>query len=277
MRILILIQFFFPTQPQFKMAVLIFLALGYPVYFGFAMKTNDPFYFGNGTNSSTIISEYIFSNNRGFALLVLTLVVLLFILWESLIKRYASLVNCSRLSFCANPIFFKYRPWIVIGLVTLACGSYLIYDLKDYRNLISLLGLFVFILICVFISENPSRVNMRALVVGILIQYILGVFILRSELGYKMFQFLGDQVSTFLDYTDNGCSLVFGPNFKDHFFAFKAMPVVIFFSAIVNILYHFGAIQFVLLKIAWIVNFLMGTSPTESVNSVANVFLGPVC
>ena len=56
----------------------------------------------------------------------------------------------------------------------------------------------------------------------------------------------------------------------------KAMPVVIFFSAIVNILYYFGAIQFVLLKIAWVMNKLLGTSPTESINSVANVFLGPV-
>ena len=54
------------------------------------------------------------------------------------------------------------------------------------------------------------------------------------------------------------------------------MPVVIFFSAIVNILYYFGAIQFVLLKIAWVMNKLLGTSPTESINSVANVFLGPV-
>lgn len=45
------------------------------------------------------------------------------------------------------------------------------------------------------------------------------------------------------------------------------MPVVIFFSAIVNILYYFGAIQFILLKIAWMMNMLMGTSPTESVNS----------
>jgi pyrimidine nucleoside transport protein len=54
------------------------------------------------------------------------------------------------------------------------------------------------------------------------------------------------------------------------------MPVIIFFSAIVNILYYFGAIQYVLLKIAWVMNTLMGTSPTESINSVANVFLGPV-
>lgn len=68
-------------------------------------------------------------------------------------------------------------------------------------------------------------------------------------------------------FLDNGCRLVFGNNFADHFFAFKAMPVVIFFSAIVNIMYYFGFIQYCLIKIAWIMNFLLGTSPTESVNS----------
>lgn len=64
---------------------------------------------------------------------------------------------------------------------------------------------------------------MRALTVGILIQYILGVFILRLEFGYKLFQYLGHQVSTFLDYTDNGSRLVFGNSFADHFFAFKVI------------------------------------------------------
>lgn len=45
------------------------------------------------------------------------------------------------------------------------------------------------------------KINWRALLVGILVQYILGVFILRLQFGYKLFQFLGNQVSTFLDYT----------------------------------------------------------------------------
>lgn len=54
------------------------------------------------------------------------------------------------------------------------------------------------------------------------------------------------------------------------------MPVVIFFSAVVNVLYHYGAVQYFLIKIAWLINFLMKTSPTESVNSVANIFVGCV-
>ena len=52
------------------------------------------------------------------------------------------------------------------------------------------------------------------------------------------------------------------------------MPVIIFFSAIVNILYYVGVIQYVILKLSFIINKLMHTSPTESVNATANIFLG---
>jgi nucleoside permease NupC len=55
---------------------------------------------------------------------------------------------------------------------------------------------------------------------------------------------------------------------------FKAMPVIIFFSSIVNFLYYIGAIQYIILKISWIVNKIMATSPTESMNATANIFLG---
>lgn len=191
-------------------------------------------------------------------------------------KRFEKVfANNNKLNFNIPPVLKNNVKWIVILLISMVSVAYLIYDLKDYYNLISLVGLFTFILIAIFLSEHPSRINWRALAVGILVQYILGVFILRLDFGYMLFKFLGAQVSTFLDYTDNGSRLVFGDKFTDHFFAFKAMPVIIFFSAVVNIMYYFGFIQYFLLKIAWIMNKMMGTSPTESINSVANVFLGP--
>lgn len=52
------------------------------------------------------------------------------------------------------------------------------------------------------------------------------------------------------------------------------MPVVIFFGAIVNVLFYFGAIQYLILKVSFVINVIMNTSPTESINSTANVFLG---
>ena len=55
------------------------------------------------------------------------------------------------------------------------------------------------------------------------------------------------------------------------------MPVLVFFSAVVNLMYYFGAIQYFILKISWILNTLMGTSPTESTNTAANIFFSMVC
>lgn len=69
---------------------------------------------------------------------------------------------------------------------------------------------------------------------------------------------------------------MFGDSFSDHYFAFKVMAVVIYFSSVVSVLYYLGAIQYLLLKMAWIMNFLMGTSPAESVVTVASIFLGTV-
>ena len=52
------------------------------------------------------------------------------------------------------------------------------------------------------------------------------------------------------------------------------MPTLIFFSSIINVLYYVGGIQYFLVKFGWFVNFLMGTSITESINATANIFIG---
>lgn len=56
----------------------------------------------------------------------------------------------------------------------------------------------------------------------------------------------------------------------------KGLPVGIFFAGVVNMLYYLGAVQYVILKSSWIMNKLMDTSPTESMNAVASIFLGQV-
>jgi nucleoside permease NupC len=52
------------------------------------------------------------------------------------------------------------------------------------------------------------------------------------------------------------------------------MPVLIFFSSMINVLYHYGIVQYFILKVSWFINIVMGTSPTESVTATANIFLG---
>ena len=58
---------------------------------------------------------------------------------------------------------------------------------------------------------------------GIVFQYLIGVFILRNEFGFRLFKFLGTKITDFLDFTDNGSKLVFGEKYTDHYFAFKVL------------------------------------------------------
>ena len=60
---------------------------------------------------------------------------------------------------------------------------------------------------------------------GVLIQLIVGIFLMRVEFGYRLFRFIGDQVTTFLAFTNKGSSLVFGEKYVDHFFAFSVILI----------------------------------------------------
>ena len=70
------------------------------------------------------------------------------------------------------------------------------------------------------------KVKWRPVQWGLALQFIFGLLILRTSLGFKVFNGLGEQVAFFLDYSDVGASFVFGPTFKNNFFAFKVQCVI---------------------------------------------------
>jgi pyrimidine nucleoside transport protein len=89
-------------------------------------------------------------------------------------------------------------------------------------------------LVCVLLSNNPTKINWHILIVGIEMQFILGVILLKTEFGYQLFKFVSEQVTTFLAFTNKGSELVFGEKYTDHPFAFKSVPVIVFFSSIIK-------------------------------------------
>ena len=60
-----------------------------------------------------------------------------------------------------------------------------------------------------------------------MLQFIFALIILRWGIGYEIFQWLGDRVLEFLQYSDEGAIFVFGDKFTDHFFAMKVNIVLI--------------------------------------------------
>ncbi|MEO1146241.1 MAG: NupC/NupG family nucleoside CNT transporter [Cyanobacteria bacterium J06638_22] len=142
------------------------------------------------------------------------------------------------------------------------------------ERLIALLGLGVFVAIAYGMSTNRQAIRWQPILWGIALQLIFALFIIRTPIGLAIFQFLGDVVTQFLNFSDAGASFVFGENFQEFFFAFKVLPTIIFFSAFISLLYFFGILQRVVQSFAWVMQRTMKTSGSETLSAAGNIFVG---
>ena len=115
----------------------------------------------------------------------------------------------------------------------------------------------------------------RPVLVGFIIQFLIALLVLKTKIGFCFFQFLGAQVEAFLKYTDEGIKMVFtmDPSLP-WIFAFRVLPIIIFFSSFVTILFHTGIMLFLIKKITHVTTVVMGTTAGESLVAVANIFIG---
>ncbi|XP_017065993.1 solute carrier family 28 member 3 [Drosophila eugracilis] len=146
---------------------------------------------------------------------------------------------------------------------------------NDTQKLVSLVGPCFFILCGYVFSTKRSAIKWRIVITGITCQFLLGIFCIRWDVGRKIFECLGNKVATFLGYATEGAEFVFGEFLvKNDVFAFAILPVIFFFSFFISILYYLGTMQWVVIKLGWILQQLLGTTVCESVTAAANIFLG---
>ena len=119
-------------------------------------------------------------------------------------------------------------------------------------------------------------------------QVLLAVFILKTEAGQNLFQWLGDSINTLLGQADKGAQFVFGSLVNrdlmikafgpgnDYIFFFKVVPTIIFVAVLVNMFYHLGVLQRVVSFMGKGVHWLMGVSGAEALSNVASTFVGQV-
>jgi pyrimidine nucleoside transport protein len=167
---------------------------------------------------------------------------------------------------------------IVLAVLFLFIVIFVIVDVtvvtKNYYNLVSFVGILVYVIILFVFSHSPSKVNWQTVLWGMALQFIFAMVVLRWQAGYAAFQWLGDRVTEFLAYTNAGSQFVFGASYMDHMFAFQVIPVVIFFSSVVSVLFYWGVMQYIILKLAWLMRITMATTAAESINAAANIFIG---
>ncbi|XP_046568310.1 solute carrier family 28 member 3-like [Haliotis rubra] len=176
-----------------------------------------------------------------------------------------------------RPIVRKGIRWFLYLSILLFIITYLCLTILQTspKNFTSLAGLVFFIVIGYIFSKRPDLVNWHAVFWGITTQFLFALFILRSRFGYSVFNWLGERLEEYMRHTDKGSQFVFGDSFRDHQFVFVTMPLIIFMSSTVNMLYHYGVLQAIVKNFGKFLFFCMGTSAVESVNAAFNMFLGP--
>ena len=142
-----------------------------------------------------------------------------------------------------------------------------------------LLGLSFLVLVGFLLSSNRRRIDWRLVGTGLLLQIVFAVLVLKVDRVAQSFDWLSQQVVTFLNFSEKGAEFLFGGlvNNQDTFgyiFAFKVLPTVVFFSAFTSVLYYFGIIQRVIKVFAWIMSRTMRLSGAESLAAAANIFIG---
>ena len=151
-----------------------------------------------------------------------------------------------------------------------------------------LLGIVLILGVAFLMSNNRKAINYRTVGVGLLLQVLLAVFILKTDVGQSLFQWLGDRINTLLGQADKGALFVFGslvdrdlmtkafgPG-NDYIFFFKVVPTIIFVAVLVNMFYHLGVLQRIVSTMGRGVHWLMGVSGAEALSNVASTFVGQV-
>ncbi|KAJ9591156.1 hypothetical protein L9F63_002311 [Diploptera punctata] len=153
---------------------------------------------------------------------------------------------------------------------------FLIFDTEGHsERLKSTLGMTVILLLGFIFSRYPGKIKWQPVMWGLGIQFLLGLLIIRWSVGRFIFQCIGEKAATFLRYGNEGARFVYGHQLIDNgVFAFQALAVIFFLSFIVQILYYFGAMQWLVLKLGWVLQISMGTTVCESVHAAASIFLG---
>ncbi len=144
-----------------------------------------------------------------------------------------------------------------------------------------IIGIVVLLAIAYAMSDNRGKINYRTVAWGLGLQIMFGVLILKTPIGRPIFSFVDKMISKLIGFADKGSEFVFGSQVNNIGFhpafesiAFRLLPTIIFFSALISILYHYGIIQFVIKYISRLMQKTMRTSGAETLSVSANIFVG---
>lgn len=140
---------------------------------------------------------------------------------------------------------------------------------------ISLFGLVVLIFTLWATSRNRKAIVWHTVIVGMLMQFIIALFVLRTSVGYDIFNFISGLARSLLGFAKDGVAFLTDPDTAQiGWFFLSVIPAIIFFVALVQMLYYFGTLQWCVGKFAVFFFWALRISGAEAVVAAATPFIG---
>lgn len=188
-----------------------------------------------------------------------------------------------------------------LALAQVAAGESAVPGTPFAARLMGIVGMAVMIGIAWLLSNNRARVSWRLVATGVGLQALLGVVVLKTGVGRALFDGANVVFTRLLAFTEEGARFVFGNLVRNNvpvgtpsgapadmapvgdgslwaatgaYFAFTVLPTIIFFSALMSVLYYLGVMQRIVQGMAWGFQRLLGTSGAETLSATGNIFVG---
>ena len=145
------------------------------------------------------------------------------------------------------------------------------------RYLIGVAGIALILLIALALSSNRRQIRPRIVGAAFALQVVIAVLVLKVPAGQAVIDAMSRGVSSLLGYAGKGTEFLFGPSATNplaNTFALGALPVIVFFAALVAILYHLGVMQRIVRWVGGAIGWVTGISRVEALGSAANIFVG---
>jgi CNT family concentrative nucleoside transporter len=145
------------------------------------------------------------------------------------------------------------------------------------EKLLGLAGILVIAAIAIAFSSNRRAIRPRVVLAAFALQALIAFLVLRTSGGRTVIQGMSDGVAALLGYAGEGTKFLFGGLASDPLgqnFALLALPVIVFFAALVSILYYLGIMQRIVRWVGGAIGWVTGISRVESLGAAANIFVG---
>ncbi|KAI9840578.1 MAG: hypothetical protein M1837_001517 [Sclerophora amabilis] len=190
------------------------------------------------------------------------------LVWNNTGVRFADLVP-ERLKIPAGAL-------LVIAVILVA--SFVSEESRDNtraNRAVSLFGIAVFIFALWGTSKHRKAVKWHTVIVGMLVQFIIALFVLRTKAGFDIFNFISGLARNLLKFAGEGTTFLTSAEVAAlPWFLVSVLPAIIFFVALVQLLYYWGVLQWFIGKFAIFFFWSMRVSGAEAVVAAASPFIG---